>query len=301
DQEEPHPVDQAPTPHDKDGHLPNLSRAPSPALATAVRTTLTPFANDPNATTLNDLSQALNQLSTYTNSRYEATPGPWADSRAACDHAHEHIQHMNRTFTRGTSPTALEVRTVKYATLAASTLFTEAVLSDTLSPADGHHPNITGPNVSGSPRAAAHLLGNGWQAQPGLHNTEGHIRHPDGETYLPTAGDTGDTNPQLYPENHGTRHVLGSTHGEEPNPLAACVADTTGDLPKHHATDTSAPEDPEHDDEWTDEYWVVRADGTHWPVSLDRSGRVRNFLVTHSPEQKPDDDTHTANNAPPHH
>ncbi|WP_197372291.1 hypothetical protein, partial [Streptomyces clavuligerus] len=202
-------------------------------------TTLTPFANDPTATTLNDLSRALNRMSAHADSRYSAvlsreTPSPWTDSRAACDHAHEHIQNTNRTLAAGSTPTPLDVRTVTYCVLAAIALFDDALRSGTPAPAAAHDSHHTAPvqdlSVFGIARAAAYLLGDGWEARPGLHNTRGVVRHSDGESYLLAAGDVGDMDPELYVENADARHVLWNTDGLDPATLALIVANTIRDL-----------------------------------------------------------------------
>ncbi|RSS84759.1 hypothetical protein EF919_38490, partial [Streptomyces sp. WAC02707] len=145
-------------------------------LEAAVRATLRTFAADPNADTLCDLSRAMSRLSSYAGSgkstgRDREIPGHWIDSSAACDHAHEHIQNMNSAFASGTTPTESDVRTIKYAVFAATALFGDAVRSDTPPSAGAHTPHSTDPeddfSVFGIARAAAHLLGSGWQAEPG--------------------------------------------------------------------------------------------------------------------------------------
>ncbi|MGY4963567.1 hypothetical protein [Streptomyces sp. 900105245] len=208
-------------------------------LRAAVLATLTPFVVDPTAGTLCDLSLALSRMTAYAESgnsagRDREIPGFWIDAAYGCDHAHEHIQNMNRTFAAGTTPTPLDVRTVKYSVLAATALFDEALRSDTPTPPDAHGPRRTGPehdlSVFGIAQAAAHLLGDGWQAEPGLHNTRGHIQHFDGGSYLLTVGDVGDMDPELYVENGDIRHVLWNTDGLDPATLALIVAHTIRDL-----------------------------------------------------------------------
>ncbi|MEU7072974.1 hypothetical protein AB0B30_27965 [Streptomyces narbonensis] len=208
-------------------------------LATAVRATLAPFVSDPTAGTLCDLSLALTRMSAYADSgnstgRDREIPGYWIDSSAACDHVHEHIQNMNSTFATGTAPTELDVRTVKYAVLAATALFDDAARRDAPPQTDAHDPHGASPengfSVFDIAHAAAHLLGSGWQAAAGLHNTRGVIQHSDGTAYLLTVGDVGDTEPELYVENGDTRHVLWNTDGEDPATLARLVADTIRDL-----------------------------------------------------------------------
>lgn len=160
--------------------------------------------------------------------------GFWIDSSSACDHAHEHIQNMNRTFATGAAPTALEIRTVKYAVLAATALFDDALRSGTPSPADASKPFTSGPehdaSVFGIATAAVHLLGTGWRAEPSLHNTRGDIQRSDGESYLLTVGDVGDMAPELYVENGDNRHILWGSDGEDLPDLARLVADTVRDL-----------------------------------------------------------------------
>ncbi|MFI1648262.1 hypothetical protein ACH4XT_15165 [Streptomyces avidinii] len=208
-------------------------------LATAVRAALSPFVIDPTADTLCVLSRAMSGMTAYAYSENSAGRDReiadfWIDSSSACDHAHEHIQNMNRTFATGATPTALEVRTVKYAVLAATALFDEAVRSDTPSPADVNKPHNSGPehdvSVFGIATAAVHLLGTGWRAEPGLHNTMGDIQRSDGESYLLAVGDVGDMAPELYVENGDTRHVLWGSDGEDLPDLARLVADAVRDL-----------------------------------------------------------------------
>ncbi|MFJ4003812.1 hypothetical protein ACIPWL_10185 [Streptomyces sp. NPDC090023] len=208
-------------------------------LTTAARAALTPFVVNPTADTLCDLSRAMNQMTAYaeagnSSGRDREIPGFWIDTSYACDHAHEHIQNMNRTFATGATPTLLDVRTVKYSVLAATALFNEALRSDTPPPADAHDPHRTGPkhdlSVFSIASAAAHHLGAGWQAKPGLHNSRGHIQHFDGEHYLVTVGDVGDREAELYVENNDTRNVLWNTDGLDPATLALLVANTIRDL-----------------------------------------------------------------------
>ncbi|WEH37826.1 hypothetical protein PZB75_30965 (plasmid) [Streptomyces sp. AM 4-1-1] len=202
-----------------------MNPAPASELATAVRTALTPFVTDPTAGTLCDLSRAMSKMTAYANSgRSHQVPGPWPESYFACDHAHEHIQKLNHTFATSTAPAPLDVRTVKYAVLAAIALFDDAVRSDTPNPSAEHEFS-----VFAIARAAAHLLGSGWRAEPGLHNTTGLIQHSIGEDYLLTVGDVGDMRPELYVESDDNRHILWDTAGEELPALAQRVADTIRD------------------------------------------------------------------------
>ncbi|MEU0215186.1 hypothetical protein ABZ281_08695 [Streptomyces sp. NPDC006265] len=200
-----------------------MNPAHASELATAVRTALTPFVTDPTAATLCDLSRAMSKMTAYAGRSHEI-PGPWTDSYFACDHAHEHIQNVNHTFATSTAPTPLDVRTVKYAVLAAVALFDDAVRSDTPNPAAEHEFS-----VFAVARAAAHLLGRGWQAEPGLHNTSGLIQHSVGEDYLLAVGDVGDMSPELYVESDDHRHILWGTAGEDLPALAQRVADTIRD------------------------------------------------------------------------
>lgn len=203
-----------------------MNPAPASELATAVRTTLTPFVIKPTAGTLCNLSRAMSRMTAYANcghyaGRSHEVPGPWTESYFACNHAHEHIQNVNHTFATSTAPTPLDVRTVKYAVLAAVALFDDAVRSDTPNPGAEHEVS-----VFAIARAAAHLLGRGWHAEPGLHYTSGLIQHSVGEDYLLAVGDIGDTNPELYVENDDNRHILWDTAGQDLPTLAQRVADT---------------------------------------------------------------------------
>ncbi|MFC7983601.1 hypothetical protein [Streptomyces sp. NPDC057336] len=206
-----------------------MTPAPASELATAVRTALTPFVTDPTASTLCDLSRAVSKMTAYANSGHYAgrsheVPGPWTDSYFACDHAHEHIQNVNHTFATSTAPAPLDVRTVKYAVLAAVALFDDAVRSDTPNPGAAHEFS-----VFAIARSAAHLLGSGWRAEPGLHNTSGLIQHSVGEDYLLAVGDVGDMSPELYVEGDDHRHILWDTAGEDLPALAQRVADIIRD------------------------------------------------------------------------
>ncbi|MEU5137749.1 hypothetical protein [Streptomyces californicus] len=203
-----------------------MNPAPASELATAVRTALTPFATDPTAGTLCDLSRAVSRMTAYANSGHYADrsreiPRPWTESYIACNHAHEHIQNVNHTFATSSAPTPLDVRTVKYAVLAAVALFDEAVRSETPNPGVEH-----GFSVFAIARAAAHLLGSGWRAEPGLHNTSSLIQHSVGEDYLLAVGDVGDMSPMLYVENEDNRHILGDTADQDLPALAQRVANT---------------------------------------------------------------------------
>ncbi|MER5549620.1 hypothetical protein ABT072_46310 [Streptomyces sp. NPDC002589] len=205
-------------------------------LVTAVRAALTPFVINPTAGTLRDLSRAMSKMTSYADSAASdrEIPGFWIDSYYACDHAHEHIQNVTHTFTTDTAPTPLDIDTVKYAVLAATAIFEDAARNDTPPPTDAHGEHNPGPehefSVFGIARAAAHLLGTHWHAEPGLHGTSGLIQHSDGEDYLLAVGDVGDMSPELYVQYGDTRHVLSNTGGKDLPTLAQHVADTIGVL-----------------------------------------------------------------------